>query len=57
MRRIEHTNIVALKYFFYSGGERKVRDNLLYMLMIFLSGRSIFKFGSRVGTREYVQNR
>ena len=24
MRRIEHTNIVALKYFFYSGGERKV---------------------------------
>ena len=25
MRRIEHTNIVALKYFFYSGGERKVK--------------------------------
>ena len=24
MRRIEHTNIVALRYFFYSGGEKKV---------------------------------
>ena len=34
MRRIEHTNIVALKYFFYSGGERKVRQwNINFFLL------------------------
>ena len=33
MRRIEHTNIVALKYFFYSGGERKVKKLILRLAL------------------------
>lgn len=43
MRRIEHTNIVALRYFFYSGGEKK--------------GRSLFKSRSRSCAGKFIQNR
>ena len=50
MRRIEHTNIVALKYFFYSGGERKVRVYKLLTLTNFkFLGRSILKSRARIG--------
>jgi len=41
MRRIEHTNIVALKYFFYSGGERK--DEVYLNLVLELVPENMYK--------------
>lgn len=41
MRRIEHTNIVALRYFFYSGGEKK--DEVYLNLVLDLVPENLYR--------------
>ena len=58
MRRLDHCNIVSLLYFFYTSGEKKVRQtsSSVFLSLFFThSGRDIPEPGTGVHTRNSVQ--